>query len=196
MDKVKLSDEQERRLNELDSAAEEFLKVVADDKDYEPDRDTVIETVSSAADLLYSKGTKIYYPNVKRDKDGHVTSSDYYERDATASFNRLVTLILRDPDPDYPLGRLTMIGIRTSLSDDDIVPAIKAACQDFLNTPEGRKEWDYNCSNFNYGDFDSSVPNSFCIPHGFMKLNSSPEVLDLDFNEQLGYLDDEEDGEE
>lgn len=196
MDKIKLEERHERRLELLDDAAHEYLKVLANDLNLPYDQEYVNELNDAAADMMYSKGIKVWYPSIKRNSDGSIRTAEFYERDKVADFNRFVTLILRDGDPDYPLGKLSVIQIRTSLSDDELIPAIKAACQDYLNTPEGRKDWEFNCNNFNYGDFDTDVPNDFCIPHGFMKLNGVSDILDLDFNEQLASLDEEDEEDE
>lgn len=97
---------------------------------------------------------------------------------------RFVTVIVKEQDgmdiKSYP------IHIRTSLPNDKIIPAIKAAAQDYLNTPEGRKTWEENCSNFNYGDFDLNVSNEFCIPHGFSVIATNmADVIEDDFNVTL-----------
>lgn len=64
-----------------------------------------------------------------------------------------------------------------------IIPAIKAAAQDFLNTSEGRKVWEEANHNFNYGDFDLNVSNDFCIPRGFHVIKDPKMItMNVDFN--------------
>lgn len=48
--------------------------------------------------------------------------------------------------------------------------AVKKAATDYCLTKEGRKTYDYNCSWFNWADFDLNVPNSFCEKYGFRKV--------------------------
>lgn len=100
------------------------------------------------------------------------------------SADRPVTLVLKDQDGlDMTF---CAINIRTSLARDRIIPAVMAASQDYLNTPEGRKTWEHNGRNFNYGDFDMYVGNEFCIPHGFYRPEMGDvEVVDDDFNTRL-----------
>lgn len=190
MERPVYDQEQMARLSELDDAALEYLRVLTNAPDLERNGEHIEELNTEAAALMSAKGFKIYYPGIETAEDGFKRVVDIYE-DKTPTYNRLVSLILRDADPDCPLGKLTVIGIRTSLSDDELLAAIKAASQEYLETPEGRWTWEYNCHNFNYGDFDLNVPNKICRKHGFMKLDSSPDLLDLDFNEQLAGLPDD-----
>lgn len=107
---------------------------------------------------------------------------------------RTVMLVLTDQDGlDV---RTTLIDIKTALPTDQVIPAIKAACKDFLNTQEGKAAWEDTCHNFNYGDFNTYVGNKFCEPHGFTKIEEEYfEVIDADFNEQLAEPDDIPEGE-
>ena len=73
----------------------------------------------------------------------------------TDNKEQLIILTLKDQDG---LDVAThIISIRTALPSDEIIPAIKAASQDYLNTPEGKNTWEENCQNFNYGDFIESL---------------------------------------
>lgn len=104
------------------------------------------------------------------------------------SEERLVLIILRDQDGMNVYSSELMV--RTALPDDQIVPAVMAACKDYLNTEEGRKVWEYNCHSFNFGDFDVNVGNKFCIPHGFYRIDQEIDSsMELDFNTQLGSLE-------
>lgn len=99
--------------------------------------------------------------------------------------DRTVTLILRDQDGMHV--DLHQLAVTTALPEDEIVPAIKAAAQDYLNTEEGRKVYEGNCRCFNYGDFIEHVSNAYCVPHGFYKQKSEESVLiEEDFNTRLG----------
>ena len=105
---------------------------------------------------------------------------------------RLVCMVLRDQDGlDVHTSELI---IRTELSDDEILPAIMAASKDYLDTPEGRKVWENNCHNFNFGDFDVNVSNKFCIPHGFYRVDQEMDSsMEVDFNMQLASLESHDD---
>lgn len=101
---------------------------------------------------------------------------------------RTVMLLLKDRDGlNETIRPMT---IYTALPKDEIIPAIKAAAQEFLNTPEGRKVWEDNCGNFNYGDFDLNVPNGICLHHGFYRnAKAVPTIMEDDFDVTLGELD-------
>lgn len=107
---------------------------------------------------------------------------------AVTAKQRLVTLVLKDQDGMDM--RLYSVTIRTTLPDEEIIPAIMAASQDYLNTPEGRKTWEDNCHCFNFGDFDLNVTNKFCLPHGFYRVENEPVVIEDDYNTQLASLED------
>lgn len=100
---------------------------------------------------------------------------------------RLVTLALKDQDSLNTT--VYTMDFKTRLSDDEILPAIKAAAQDYLNTPEGRKTWKNNGQCFNYRDFNQYVGNQFCIPQGFICVKHAIEAIKDDFNTQLASLD-------
>lgn len=54
------------------------------------------------------------------------------------------------------------INAKDGMTPDDVLEAIKQACVEYCSTPEGRKVYEDNCKHFNYGDFDTYVPNSIC----------------------------------
>lgn len=97
---------------------------------------------------------------------------------------RNVILVLRDQNRlDV---KTVLLELHTALPDNEVIPAVKAACQDYLNTPEGRKQWSDNYGSFNYGDFDIYVGNEFCEPHGFAKVTEETfSAIDDDFNTVL-----------
>lgn len=284
--KSKITNEQIHRMDELDNAAHEYLKIMTENPNLEWDQKNICELGNIAADLMYHKGFKVHYPTVKTGSDGTKTMVDYYEpekkllngkiindaywneerlgkinpetayeefipedlnkyntkitnlhggnltiwahnedeamdiagyltEDEIETFincshvglkvemikpnkqnKRMVTLILKDQDGLKET--FHTISVVTSLPKDEIIPAIKAAAQDYLNTPEGRKTWEDNCENFNYGDFDLCVPNEICILHGIYLLDSAAEIIYEDFNTTLAepeYDEDDEDEE-
>lgn len=62
--------------------------------------------------------------------------------------------------------------------------AVCKAATDYCKTPAGRKMFDYNCSYFNWADFDS-VPQEFCEKYGFTKIDSALSDIEVDWDEQL-----------
>lgn len=71
---------------------------------------------------------------------------------------------------------------------NDITQAVRDACAEYIRTPEGRAMYDYNCSAFDWADFDAYVPNEICKKHGFTKRESVRSV-EVDWDEQLAELD-------
>lgn len=69
--------------------------------------------------------------------------------------------------------------------DFDIRKAIKDACIEYTQTPEGRKTYKGNNNNFNWGDFVACVPNEICKKHGFERIADTLSQTEVDFNEQL-----------
>lgn len=53
-----------------------------------------------------------------------------------------------------------------------IEQAVMAACKEYCLTEEGKRTYECNCNSFNWGDFDSYVPNEICEKYGFKKLQS------------------------
>lgn len=78
----------------------------------------------------------------------------------------------------------------------DIRQAVKAACLDYVGTEDGRKTYSYNCGCFNWADFACNVPNEICRNHGFERICSDEESMEVDWDEQLINEDDVEDGED
>lgn len=102
---------------------------------------------------------------------------------------RKVILVLTDQDGLD--SNTILLDLRTALPVDEVLPAVKAACQDYLNTPEGRKQYADNCGNFNYGDFNLYVRNEFCKSHGFTKVETDDfDAIDDDYNTCLGEPED------
>ena len=50
--------------------------------------------------------------------------------------------------------------------DFDWKAAVKAACEEYVQSEEGRKVYQYNCGCFNWADFVQHVPKELCIKHG------------------------------
>ena len=67
----------------------------------------------------------------------------------------------------------------------DLVSAIKKASTDFCKTEEGRAVYEYNCSCFNWADFEASVPNSFCEKYGFKKIDFVLSDIVVDWDEHI-----------
>lgn len=64
--------------------------------------------------------------------------------------------------------------------------AIEDAVKEFCQTEEGRKVYEENGNNFNWGDLDAYVPELILNKHGLYKDDHTPDgVLEVDFNEQL-----------
>lgn len=280
---LKITNEQIQRVDELDNAAHEYLKIITGNPDLEWNQKYICELGDMAADLMCQKGFKICYPTIKTGSDGTRTIADYYEpsekllngkiiddaywneerlgkinaetayeefipeglnkykakitnlhggnltiwahnkdeavdiagyltEDEIETFincshvglrvemrvemsesneqtKRMVTLILKDQDGLSE--KFYTINVLTSLPEDEIIPAIKAAAQDYLNTPEGRQIWEDNNGNFNYGDFNLCVPNKICIPHGIYLLDNPVTIIHDDFNTTLAKPEEE-----
>lgn len=69
--------------------------------------------------------------------------------------------------------------------DFDLVTAVKKAVTDYCKTKEGREIYRYNCSYFNWADFEMYVPNEFCKRYGFEKVDSMCCDEEVDWDEQL-----------
>lgn len=112
------------------------------------------------------------------------------KQDRENASSRNVILILKDRDGIDT--RFYPIWIQTTLPKTEIIPAVQAAAREFLNTPEGKKVWNDNCGNFNYGDFDLNVPNSICLRHGFYRNSKdAPDIIEEDYDITLAEPDEE-----
>lgn len=62
----------------------------------------------------------------------------------------------------------------------------RKAATDYCLTEKGRAIYDYNCSWFNWADFEMNVPNEFCERYGFKKINTGivSDII-VDWDEQL-----------
>lgn len=67
----------------------------------------------------------------------------------------------------------------------DLVAAVRKAATDYCKTENGKKVYEYNCSAFNWADFDMSVPQEFCEKNGFRKVDSTVPDIEVDLDEQL-----------
>lgn len=77
-------------------------------------------------------------------------------------------------------------------TEDDIINAIKEACDEYIRTDEGRQQYEYNCGCFNWADFEPYVPNSICRKHGFAKIDSLLSTIERNWDEQLAELEENE----
>lgn len=178
-EKLELTQEQADRLDEIDNAAQEYLKILTNNPDLEWDMEYIGELNRMAAEFMYEEDFQIYYPSIEIDKDGNEKCIvDYFKPDEAAE--RTVMLVLRDQDGLNIA--LDSFRVRTALSDDELMSAIKAAAQDYLNTPEGRKAWKDNGGNFNYGDFKLNVPDILCATHGFFPVHDDISLMEVDLN--------------
>lgn len=75
---------------------------------------------------------------------------------------------------------------------EDVIHAIKAACNEYIHTYEGQKTYEHNCNNFNWADFDVHVPNSICRRHGFAKIDSMLSTIERNWDEQLAERQEEQ----
>lgn len=66
----------------------------------------------------------------------------------------------------------------------DLVSAVKATALAYCKTDQGKAVYDYNCSHFNWADFDS-VPDEFCEQYGFKKVDTALGDIIVDWDEQL-----------
>lgn len=80
--------------------------------------------------------------------------------------------------------RTFVIGLDVFDENINIEQAIKNACTEYCLTEEGKRTYEDNGNCFNWGDFDTYVPNEICERHGFKKtwLNIAPE---FNFDQQL-----------
>lgn len=83
--------------------------------------------------------------------------------------------------------------IKTALNAESLEQAIKDASKEYLNTDAGRKVWDENCENFNYGDFMAYTPSDICARHGFTIISRDFPVVYDNYNTTLAKPDDPDD---
>ena len=57
--------------------------------------------------------------------------------------------------------------------DSDFKKAVMAACKEYCLTKEGKKVYEGNLNSFNWGDFDTYVPNNICEKYGIHKVQSN-----------------------
>lgn len=67
----------------------------------------------------------------------------------------------------------------------DVEKAVKDACTEYCLTEKGRKVYEGNCDCFNWGDFDTYVPNDICKKYGFEKIDYAYDIEEYKFNQQL-----------
>jgi len=67
----------------------------------------------------------------------------------------------------------------------NIASAVKNACCEFLETPQGKKVLKHNNDCFNWVDFVNEVPISICEKHGFTISNIIEIDNTVDAYEQL-----------
>jgi hypothetical protein len=67
----------------------------------------------------------------------------------------------------------------------DVYKAVEAACTEYCKTEEGKRTYEGNCNSFNWGDFETYVPDEICRKHGVRKIDSFMCEDEIDFNQQL-----------
>ena len=66
----------------------------------------------------------------------------------------------------------------------DIEQSVLNACKEYCMTDEGKRTFEGNCNCFNWGDFDTYVPNEICEKYGFRKVESNV-AEEFNFDQQL-----------
>jgi hypothetical protein len=75
---ITFSDEQIRRLDEINNAADEFCRVILNDPNYDHDMSITGEIIDYTVELLNDLGYTIYYPAIVWSEDtGDSTICDY-----------------------------------------------------------------------------------------------------------------------
>ena len=93
-------------------------------------------------------------------------------------------------DPKHPSASVITL---ESLSDElDIMQAVRAACNEWCRSEEGRRDYEYANGYFNWGDFANCVPDEVCQRHGFKHLSTVDTVM-VDHDEVLRDEIEEED---
>lgn len=79
--KLEFTKEQMKRVDTVNNAAYEYLKVLTGDENLNWDEETIIELNNFAANLMYNNGFTIFYPTVVINEDGTKYITDVYEPD-------------------------------------------------------------------------------------------------------------------
>ena len=69
--------------------------------------------------------------------------------------------------------------------DMDLLEAVRSAAMDFLSTPEGEAVLTQTDGAFGISEFDTYVPNTICLKHGFQVVDRSDDYADIKINEDL-----------
>lgn len=77
------------------------------------------------------------------------------------------------------------LSVRDGMSQEEVVDAIMKASTEYCRTEEGRKTYEGNCNNFNYGDFEAYVPDEICEKFGIKKIDSMITTFEVVFDSQL-----------
>lgn len=95
------------------------------------------------------------------------------------------TIILQITDPQPRSYTSYVYSFQTEHKDADaLYLAIRNACQEYIETEDGKTIYEQNNKSFNFGDLYTYVPRKLCEKHGFY-LDKTIETLELDFNTQL-----------
>ncbi len=69
-------------------------------------------------------------------------------------------------------------------ADFDIISAVKAASNEYINTEDGKKTLEHNGGCFNFADFLAYVPEEICKKHDF-NLDAEYDNILIDWDESL-----------
>lgn len=82
----------------------------------------------------------------------------------------------------------TLIILLRVLSDDpefDLEYAVSSACRHYVQTPTGIILLQSLHGIFDWGTFDTYVPNEICRKYGFERITGDDHILEVQWDEQL-----------
>lgn len=78
MNEPEFSNDQLERIDEVENASFDFIKVLTEQRDMDWDMSLIGEIADMAADFLVSRGYKVLYPAIIDDEEGTGHTVDYY----------------------------------------------------------------------------------------------------------------------
>lgn len=88
-------------------------------------------------------------------------------------------------------GRILVLNFEVPGEAFDLFKAVRKACREYCETPDGQRVFQGNCDYFNWEDFATHVPEEICRRHGFSLVRSVQPDLFVDLAEALvEYFDD------
>lgn len=82
-------------------------------------------------------------------------------------------------------GRVLVLNFEVPEEAFDLFGAVREACSEYCETPEGQRIFQGNCDYFNWEDFSTNVPEEICRRHGFSFMRSVLPDVCVDLAEQL-----------